>query len=163
MVRVLFLCLGNICRSPIAHGLFEHHVTTLGRGDQFFVESAGTSGYHEGDAPDPGSVRIMRSHGVDISGQRSQRLSVIDFERCDFIVAMDRSNRSNAERVATLPDGRLLLLRDFDPEVSGRPGNADVPDPWGGGADGFGEVYRIIERSMPQLLAHIDGIGPRRR
>ena len=154
--RVLFLCLGNICRSPLAEGVFRAAVESHGLEAMFFIDSAGTSGYHAGEPPDPGSVRIARRHGLDISGQRSRRLTDHDLATFDFIIPMDRSNRSRL--AGTLPDERIPLVREFDPEALG---TFDVPDPWGGGPNGFSDVYTMLVRSMDALLAHIEHHGPR--
>ncbi len=150
-IHVLFLCLGNICRSPLAEGVFRAHLEREGLDDRFVVDSAGTSSYHVGEPPDRGSVRIAKSHGIDLSRQRSRQLVDQDYQRFDFIVPMDRSNRTGLLRRGTLPDERTVLIRDFDPEALG---DFDVPDPWGGGGDGFAEVYRILERCMPGFTAH---------
>lgn len=154
---VLFVCLGNICRSPLAHGLFEHHVGRAGRGADFVVDSAGTSGYHAGELPDPGSIREAQRNGLDITGQRSRRLTTDDLDRFDFIVAMDTSNLRNIQRLGTMPAERLFRILEFDDQAL----SFDVPDPYGGGADGFRQVYAMLERSMGPLLAHIDHHGPR--
>jgi protein-tyrosine phosphatase len=155
---VLFVCLGNICRSPLAHGLFEAHLATCGRADAFAVDSAGTSGYHAGEAPDPGSIREAARHGLDITGQRSRPLVARDFDRFDFIIAMDTSNLRAIRRMGNLPPERLFRILEFDSEAL----SFDVPDPWGGGEGGFRDVYAMLERSMAPLLAHIDHHGPRR-
>lgn len=154
--RVLFLCLGNICRSPLAEGVFRAAVESRGIAAGFAIDSAGTSGYHAGEPPDPGSVRIARRHGLDISGQRSRRLTDHDFDTFDFIIPMDRSNQSRLSD--RLPAERIPLVREFDPEALG---SFDVPDPWGGGANGFSDVYDMLERSMDGLIAHIQHHGPR--
>ena len=151
-IRVLFVCLGNICRSPLGEGIFEHHVTRLGRRHEFVIDSAGTGSWHVGETPDPGSVRAAMENGVDISGQRARHLQREDFERFDLIVAMDRSNRDTVRALVELPEHRLVLLRQFDPEAPG----ADVPDPWGMAHDAFVDVFRIVERCMDGLLAHVD-------
>jgi len=149
-IRVLFVCLGNICRSPLAEGVFRAVVAARGAEDEFVIDSAGTSGYHAGEPPDPGSVRIAREHGLDISRQRSRRLVDADFQRFDFIIPMDRSNRSRL--VGGLPDERIPLIREFDCEALN---NFDVPDPWGGGANGFSDVYEMLARSVDGLLEHM--------
>ena len=148
-VGVLFVCLGNICRSPLAHGVFEYLVEEAGLDDRVFVDSCGTSSYHQGEPPDPGSVRVARKHGLDISHQRSRPLHDSDFQRFAWIVVMDGSNQRNTERVAR---GRRTVhqLRDFDPQGPGA-----VPDPWGGGASGFDTVYEMVERSCDVLLQRV--------
>ncbi len=149
-IRVLFLCLGNICRSPLAEGVFAEFIAQNGRSHEFEIDSAGTSAYHAGEPPDPGSVRIARAHGIDISHQRSRALTDGDFADFDFIIPMDRSNRGKL--AGRLPDERIPRVREFDPEATQ---SLDVPDPWGGGANGFSDVYTMLARSMPSLTDHM--------
>lgn len=148
-VRVLFLCLGNICRSPLAEGVFRDAYG--GDGSPFDVDSAGTAAWHVGKSPDPGSVAVARKYGVDLSAQRARQLVAADFDSFDFIVAMDASNVQNARRVVAPRDGQLVRLRDFDPA----PGDGDVPDPYGGGGEHFEEVYTIVKRSLPGLVEYM--------
>ncbi len=151
---IMFFCLGNICRSPLAEALFRHHAEARDLAHRFHIESSGTSAYHVGDPPDPGSVRVARNRlGLDITSQRSQQLTSDHLSRFDFAVAMDASNLQNARRLTTTPASRLLLLRDFEPDPSlhGR----DVPDPWGGGPRGFDEVFDIVHRCTEGLLDHL--------
>lgn len=155
--RVLFVCLGNICRSPLAEGIARAHLVARELERDVVVDSAGTSGEHDGEPPDPGSVRVAREFGLDISAQRSRRITPDDVVGFDVIVAMDRSNLRNVERVGHGEPDRLLLLRTFDP----RRDAIDVPDPWAQGPAAFREVYAIIDRSMPALLDAILRLGPR--
>ncbi len=150
-IKVMFFCLGNICRSPLAEGLFLYHLEERGLADRFHVESSGTSAYHVGEAPDPGSQAVIRQQlGVDISHQRSQQLTKSHVREFDYLVAMDHSNRQNAER---LGDADILLLRDFEPEPSHR--DTGVPDPWGGGGSQFQNVYEIVYRCTESFLDHV--------
>lgn len=151
-MKVVFVCLGNICRSPLAEGIFLAHVQGLGRSDAFVVDSAGTSGWHDGKPPHEASVRIAKEHGVDIRAQRSRKFLREDFDRFDVIVAMDASNRENILALDPAQESRVVLLRDFDPDKSG----ADVPDPWEKGDWAYQEVYEMITRCMPGLTAWID-------
>ncbi|MCB9507269.1 MAG: low molecular weight phosphotyrosine protein phosphatase [Myxococcales bacterium] len=153
MIRVLFLCLGNICRSPLAEAAFRAHVEARGHTDRFVIDSAATSGHHAGEPPNPGSIRVARAHGLDISAQRSRKLVAADLRQFDFIVPMDRSNQ---RALIDLPAHRRPLVREFDPECLG---TLDVPDPWGGGPEGFEEVWAILVRSVPGLLEHIQHNG----
>lgn len=145
---VLFVCLGNICRSPLAEGVFRHVLQNRGAAGRFLVDSAGTGGWHAGSPPDPRSVEIAARHGIDLTAQRARRIADGDFARFDLVLAMDRSNR--AELKARAGGGRLdriHLLMDF------ALGEArDVPDPYYGGADGFETVYRMI-RAASEALA----------
>lgn len=140
---VLALCLGNICRSPIAEGLLRVHIEAQGL--SIYVDSAGTSGYHAGEAPDPRSIAVMRKHGHDISAQRSRQLKVEDFDRFDLILAMDQSNYRNARNLAPTEAAKSkvkLLLDD----------GAEVPDPYYGGVNGFENVYQMIDQAAQSWI-----------
>ena len=152
-ISVLFVCLGNICRSPLAEGVFRHILDAEGVSDRFKVDSAGTGSWHVGESPDHRSVRSAATHGVTLTGHARQ-VQPEDFRRFDYIVAMDQSNLSHLEkyREGVGGDSALYLLREFDPE--GGPG-AEVPDPYYGGPNGFEEVFEMVERSCVELLGHI--------
>lgn len=154
-LRVLFLCLGNICRSPLAEGVFRAHPAAA----RFEIDSAGTSGYHQGEAPDPGSVKVAAQHGLDLSAQRSRPLRQRDLAHYDFIIPMDRSNQRNLRKLGEVPDERCPLIREFDADALHE---FDVPDPYGGGIGGFEAVYQMLLRSMDGLVAHMEHHGPRR-
>lgn len=150
-LSVLFVCLGNICRSPLAEGVFLHLVRDEGLSERFEVDSAGTGSWHIGERPDPRSVAVAASHGVVLPGCARQ-VRPDDFDRFDVIVAMDRENLRNLERMS--PNGtraRLHLLREFDPEGGGD----EVPDPYFGGDHGFENVYRMVHRSCARLLEEL--------
>ncbi|MDR0788288.1 MAG: low molecular weight phosphotyrosine protein phosphatase [Gemmatimonadota bacterium] len=152
-ISVLFVCLGNICRSPLAEGVFRHFARERGVEDCFDIDSAGTSGYHAGDPPDSRSVATARSRGIRVEG-RSRQLRAADLQRFDYIVVMDDDNLRGAERLASgLTDARaqLHLLREWDTQGTG----LGVPDPYSGGAQGFAEVQDIVERSCDRLLDHL--------
>jgi len=154
MINVMFFCLGNICRSPLAEGLFKREVAKRGLSDRFHIESSGTSGYHVGELPDPGSREVAkRVGGIDISDQRSQQLTAKHLQEFDYVVAMSHSNIANAQRLRGAGEVDFLLLRDFEPDASLH--GEDVPDPWGHGASAFDEVYSIVERCCANLLDHI--------
>lgn len=151
---VIFFCLGNICRSPLAEALFRYHVENRALDDHFEIASAGTSSYHIGEPPDPGSVRVARERlGLDISHQRAQQLSSSHLEDYDYLVAMDQSNLNNAKRLDGADEANLLLFRNFEPSEQHR--GEDVPDPWGGGESHFEKVYDIVERCTASFLDHI--------
>lgn len=152
--RIMFFCLGNICRSPLAETLFRHKVSERGLEDRFYIESSGTSAYHVGEAPDPGSQKVARERlGIDISSQRSQQLVDEHHTEFDYLVAMDRSNRRQALRMEGADPERVLLLRNFESKEARR--GTDVPDPYGGRTSQFGRVYDIIDRCTDRLLDHL--------
>lgn len=157
-IRVLFVCLGNICRSPLAEGICRAHLSRAAADHvPFTVDSAGTSGWHAGEPPDPGSVTEAGRRGLDITAQRSRKLTADDVRTFDFLVAMDRSNLEHMAQAGAPRGPRLLLARSFDPESS----TFDVPDPYGGGPNGFAEVFDILDRAMPHLIAHMVHHGRR--
>lgn len=153
-VRVMFFCLGNICRSPLAEALFRYHVRQRGLDDQIEIASSGTSRYHVGEPPDPGSVRVARERlNLDISDQSAQQLSADHLADYDYLVAMDRSNLDNARRMEGADDAELMLFRDFERDPNDR--GKDVPDPYGGGDDQFERVYDIVQRCSKAFLDEI--------
>jgi protein-tyrosine phosphatase len=152
-IGVLFVCLGNICRSPLAEGVFRDQVERSGLSDRFDIDSAGTSSYHTGDSPDPRTVEVAARRGLELR-HAARQLRRADLERFHYVVVMDGSNASRVHRLANEAPGRaeVLLLRRFDLEADGE---LDVPDPYFGGPDGFEEVHDMVERSCSELLAHI--------
>ena len=152
MVSVCFVCLGNICRSPTAEGVFRHLVREAGLEHQIRIDSAGTAGYHCGDPPDSRSRAAAERRGILVDGCARQFVHA-DFARFDYVLAMDRTNLKELELLRP-PDGRghLGLLRSFDPSA---PKDASVPDPYYGGASGFDEVLDQCVRACRGLLDHI--------
>ncbi len=152
MVRILFVCTGNICRSPTAEGLFRALVDEAGLADRIAADSAGTEGYHVGEPPDRRSQRAARARNVDIGNQRARRLRAEDFYDFDFILAMDRGHLSEISAAApTDARARVHLFLEFAPDL----GMRDVPDPYYGGSGGFEEVLDLVEAAAAGLLAHI--------
>ena len=155
---ILFVCLGNICRSPLAEGVFRAELALRGLGGRFRVDSCGTGGWHVGERPDPRSTEVAARHGVDISGQRSRKLADTDFGSFDWLVAMDRSNaRDTLARKPPAAACRVVQFMDF---VDPRPG-PDVPDPYYGGPGGFDRVYELLARGVGPLLdrvLEVDGV-----
>ena len=145
-MRVLLVCLGNICRSPIGEGLLRHQAMV--QGARVKVDSAGTSGHHAGEGPDRRSVEVMRRNGHDISGQRSAQVTLKDFERYDLMLAMDAANVADLEAMA-----ERVRQRDRTPcPVVRFDEAADVPDPYYGGADGFEHVYAQINAAAARWV-----------
>lgn len=151
-VGVLFVCLGNICRSPLAESVFRDLIREHGVEQHFDVDSAGTSGYHIGESPDSRTVETARARGVEVTGS-SRKLDRDDFGRFDYIVAMDHENLAGVQALAERSDGssKVMLLRDWDDLDRG----AGVPDPYYGGPRGFDDVHDIVERSCEALLTHL--------
>jgi protein-tyrosine phosphatase len=153
MIKVLFVCLGNICRSPLAEGIFKHRVKIAGLERKIMVDSAGTSGWHIGDSPDQRSVDIAMKHGI-LLDSFGRKAVVEDFKEFDYILAMDRENfrdLDNLRKFMKDSNAKLSLMRDFD-EID--PGT-DVPDPYYGGDDGFRKVFNMLDRSCAVLLEEI--------
>lgn len=154
-IDIMFFCLGNICRSPLAEGLFRHKIGEANISDRFHVESSGTGAYHVGESPDPGSQAVARRRlGLDISDQQAQQLSSEHIDAFDYLVAMDHSNRRNARRLRSIDKDDILLLRDFEPDTSLR--GQGVPDPYGGGGDQFELVFDIVDRCLDEFLVFLD-------
>lgn len=151
MKRVVFVCLGNFCRSPLAQGVFEAHLARLGRSDAFVVDSAGTSGHHQGEPPHAESQRVANRHGIQIGQQRSRPFRPAEVEQWDHVIAMDRENAAFLSDLG-VPAERVILLRQFDPEAD----SPDIPDPWYGGPADYQSVYYMLERCIPGLLSHLD-------
>lgn len=152
MINVLFVCMGNICRSPLAHGLFEDLVNKEGFSDRIKVDSAGTHAYHVGEPPDPRSVQTAQRHGIDLSTQRARRVALHDFEKFDFILAMDRDNyRILINSAPAEHQHKIRLFLEFAPQRS----EEEVPDPYYGGPDGFDRVYEMVEAAASGLMADI--------
>jgi len=152
MPRVLFVCMGNICRSPTAEGVFRQLVREAGLADRIEIDSAGTHGYHVGEPPDRRSQLAARRRGIELSDLRARQVVVEDFERFDWVLAMDKANL-RLLRAMCPPEraDRLRLLLSFAPEV----GEAEVPDPYYGGDHGFERVLDLVEAGGRGLLAHL--------
>jgi protein-tyrosine phosphatase len=152
MIKVLFVCMGNICRSPTAQGVFEALVRAEGLDHAIEADSAGTHAYHVGKPPDDRSAAAAARRGIDISRYRARQAGVEDFHAFDLILAMDRDNHSILARLAPMGrDGTLRLFLEFAPELEIR----DVPDPYYGGEDGFEHVLDLAQAASRGLLDEI--------
>ena len=153
MPHVLFICLGNICRSPLAEGVFRGLVREAGLEDHIVIDSAGTSDYHEGNPADPRTIEVARRRGVELTS-RSRPITAEDIENFDYLIVMDRSNERDVRRLAesVRPGARIHFLREFDPMNDG---DLEVPDPYYGGEEGFVLVQELVERACEGLLEHI--------
>lgn len=152
MVRVLFVCLGNICRSPMAEGVFRKRVEEAGYADLIEIDSAGTHAYHVGEAPDARARAAAARRGVDISGLRGRQAQREDFLRYDYVLAMDQDN--HAHLLALCPPGHEHKVRLFL-EFATRASTRAVPDPYFGAVSGFDRVLDLIEDAAEGLLAEI--------
>ncbi|RUM09866.1 low molecular weight protein-tyrosine-phosphatase [Rhizobium chutanense] len=150
-ISILFVCMGNICRSPLAEGIFRHLVAKAGLIGHFRIDSAATGGWHEGDPPDRRSVATAKSHGIDISGQRARRIQPRDFTDFDLILAMDRDNVAALRKIAP-PEADIRLFGDIALGTG-----EDIPDPYYGGptieiGGGFERVYTRLFTGCSSLL-----------
>ncbi len=153
-MRILFVCLGNICRSPTAEGVFRDIAAREAPDLEIHIDSAGTAGYHVGEPPDPRTREAALRRGYDLSPLRARVVEPADFERFDLLIAMDRENfavlRSRAPRGA---ESRVRMFLEFAPGA----GTTDVPDPYYGGPNGFEEVLDLVEAAAHGLLQHVRG------
>jgi protein-tyrosine phosphatase len=151
-VRLLFVCLGNICRSPTAEGVMRHLVAEAGLTGEIEIDSAGTGSWHIGSPPDARSTATAGRRGITLEGAARQ-VDAADFERFDLLVAMDASNKRDLLTLAPDADARakVVALREFDP-LAVQDGDLDVPDPYYGGDHGFEHVLDVVERACRHLL-----------
>ena len=152
MVKVLFVCMGNICRSPTAHGVFRNIVRDAGLQDLIEIDSAGTHAYHVGKAPDKRAQATANSRGIDLSDLRARQVSDEDFADYDYVIAMDQENYILLNQ--RCPDAHLYkihMFMDFAPEMRTR----EVPDPYYGGPQGFERVFDLVDAAARGLLAEI--------
>lgn len=150
---VLFVCLGNICRSPTAEGVFRKHVHEAGLDHRIHIDSCGTAGYHEGAPPDRRAQAYAQTQGVDLSRLQARALRDSDFDQFDYILVMDRDNLADVK--AQAPShcrADIALLLDFAPEAHER----EVPDPYYGGDAGFKYVFALVDQASRHLLTHIE-------
>lgn len=151
-VRVLFVCMGNICRSPTAQGVFAKLVMEEGLGHLIEIDSAGTHAYHTGEPPDPRARQTAQRRGIDLSTQRARRAIAEDFEAFDYVLAMDEDNhRALSELCPPGYETKLRLFMDYAPHLEYR----EVPDPYYGGANGFEAVFDMVDEAARGLLEAI--------
>jgi protein-tyrosine phosphatase len=150
MLRLCFVCLGNICRSPIGEGVMRHLIEQAGLADRIAVDSAGTAGYHAGELPDARARAAGKRAGIAVGG-RARQFKSADFEQFDYVLAMDRSNFEDLSELAPSDAARakLRLLRSFDAKS---PQGASVPDPYYGGDEDFDDVVQICLAACQPLL-----------
>ncbi|AXT54771.1 low molecular weight phosphotyrosine protein phosphatase [Aquimarina sp. AD1] len=148
-VKILMVCLGNICRSPLAEGILASKLDS----EKFQVDSSGTSNYHIGEQPDRRSIETARKHGIDITNQRAAQFKVSDFDHYDFIYPMDNSNYQNIIKLSRNEEDRKkvkLILNELQPYQ-----NLDVPDPYYGGDQGFENVYQMLDKACDHIVTKL--------
>lgn len=157
-IKVLFVCLGNICRSPLAEAVFKHKIREKGLESRFEADSCGTSNYHIGDPPDRRTIANARKNGVEIH-HLGRQLGTADLDRFDYIFAMDNSNLRNIQALpnAHRHNDKIRLMRDYDPEGTG----GEVPDPYYGTEPHFQEVFDILDRSTEALIEALLAAQPK--
>ena len=151
-IGVLFVCMGNICRSPLAEGVFRHLVERAGLADRFEIDSAGIGDWHAGELPDPRTRAVASRRGLELVS-RARQVIAPDLDRFDYVIALDAEVMSGLRRLrAEAPaKTRVHRLREFEREAD----HLDVPDPYYGGDDGFEDVHDMVERACAGLLEHI--------
>lgn len=160
MVNVLFVCLGNICRSPMAEGAFRHLVEERGLQGKISWDSAGTSGFHAGELADPRMMETARTHGIDLT-HRSRKLIIEDFAHFHYIISMDSANldiilalQKKAMQAGLQGIPKILMMRSFDPDAGDN--EEDVPDPYYGGLNGFEDVYQMLTRACENFVDFLE-------
>jgi len=144
MVRVLMVCLGNICRSPLAEGILKSKVFS----NNVFVDSAGTAAYHVGNLPDSRSIDVAKKYGIDITNQRARAFTAVDFESFDYIYVMDISNYNHIINLANTSSDKEKVKLILN-------GGLEVPDPYYGGEGGFENVYQLLDKSCSVIAEKI--------
>lgn len=152
-MRVLFVCLGNICRSPTAEAVLRHKVREAGLEDVIHIDSAGTGDWHVGKAPDPRTRVAAMRRGYDLSALRARQVGAVDFSRFDLILAMDHANLADLQRLRGGAEGAELdlFLRRYQAALD------EVPDPYYGGESGFEQVLDLVEQACDGLLVELKG------
>lgn len=153
-ISVLFVCLGNICRSPMAEAVFRHQVEQRGLTDYYTIDSAGTAGWHHGNRPHRGTLEVLASHGISSEGMYARQVKTEDFQNFDYLICMDRSNVEDALEFARKPHQAVVKrLLEWVPEHASHR-NADVPDPYYDGR--FEYVYDLVDKGCALLLDDLE-------
>jgi protein-tyrosine phosphatase len=151
-IKVLFVCMGNICRSPTAEGVFRKVIADQGKTNHFLIDSAGTHAYHVGEMPDSRAQQTARQRGINLSSIRARKVATLDFEHFDYILAMDSDNYHNLLKASPSQyHDKIRLFLDFAPEHDER----DVPDPYYGGQNGFEHVFDLVEAASHGFFNHV--------
>jgi protein-tyrosine phosphatase len=153
MINILFICMGNICRSPSAEGFFTTALQQTGFKNRVSVDSAGTHGYHVGAAPDPRAVDVAANFGVDIADLRARKVTTSDFHNFDLLIAMDQGNLLDLQRIQPADStADLKMMMQYHPQ--GHP--LEVPDPYYGGLDGFTYMCELLDQATQGLMKDIE-------
>ncbi len=153
IVKVLFVCLGNICRSPLAEAIFNHKINQSNLIHKFSSDSCGTSDYHIGELPDERTLNCAAKYGIPIQ-HRARQINRVDLRDFDYLIAMDNSNKKNISTLLqnhNINHDRIFLIREFQPETD----SLEVPDPYYGGSECFEEVYGILNDAIEHFLEHL--------
>ena len=157
MIKVLFVCMGNICRSPTAEGVFRHKIENANLDNKVEIDSAGTHAYHVGEQPDGRAQKAALNRGFDLSHQRARRVNSNDFEEFDYVIAMDKDNEDSLLSICpTGLDDRVHLFLNFASNTN----TTEVPDPYYGGGNGFNVVLDLVEDAADGLIAHLQKNHP---
>jgi len=151
-IKVLFVCLGNICRSPLAEVVVHNAAKQRGLDGRYSFTSAGTGSWHIGHGADPRSAETARRHGLDLDSHRAQQVTARNVGNWHWYVAMDHDNRADLLAMGA-PEERVLMMRQFESDAF----VPDVPDPYYGGPDGFEDAYRMLTANAERLLDHLEG------
>ncbi len=153
MIKVLFVCLGNICRSPLAEAIFNKKIKSLGLEERFSCDSCGTSDYHIGELPDERTLKCAAEKNIPIK-HRARQLNRVDLREFHYLIAMDYSNKKNIQLLIDqygIQNRKVILMREFQPDAD----HLEVPDPYYGGDEGFEQVHEILNDSIDHLLEHL--------
>ncbi|MDT7833015.1 low molecular weight protein-tyrosine-phosphatase [Flavobacteriaceae bacterium S356] len=153
MKKVLMVCLGNICRSPLAEGILKSKVDA----SKVFVDSAGTAAYHVGELPDPRSIQVARKYHIDLTDQRARKFTIEDFDEFDHIYAMDQSNYYNILSLARTEEDNAKVKMILNESHVGQ--DREVPDPYYGGDRGFENVYTMLDEACEIIKVHLEDEG----
>ncbi len=150
-MKILMVCLGNICRSPLAEGILQHKANKNNLNIE--VDSAGTAAYHAGNLPDERSIEVANKYGIDLTNQRARQFGITDFQEFDVIYVMDAKNYNNILKLASTREDEQkvkLILNEIEPNS-----NSSVPDPYYGGKDGFENVYQMLDIASDKIISQL--------
>jgi protein-tyrosine phosphatase len=155
-MKLLFVCLGNICRSPLAEGIMKHKLKKEGLSASVFVDSVGFEPFHQGDYPDARAIKVARNHGIDISDHKARLFEVSDFDDTDRIFVMDRSNYRDVMKMARNDKDKKKV--DFLLNILNPGSDLPVPDPWYGNQQDFETTYQTLDQALTKLLESLNNV-----